>query len=54
LESIENQVAYPTFHFEFIEDIDEIRTTEHFIDNFDKMIMNKKDVGSSVWRNQPF
>ena len=28
LESIENQVAYPTFHFEFIADIDEIRTTE--------------------------
>jgi hypothetical protein len=28
LESIEYQVAYPTFHFEFIDDIDEIRTTE--------------------------
>ena len=28
LEAIENQVAFPTFHFEFVEDIDETRTIE--------------------------
>ena len=28
LESIENQVAFPTFHFEFVEDIDETRIRE--------------------------